>query len=765
MPHPARQQPPWRRRLLKRETDATRTPARAVTCAVDARCVALQDVRACKGGGIVRIRQAGAVAVIAALVPLCLPAHGDVSDRWVSPAKASDQVIPVQSLSVGASGTAYAAPFGNPPMQMTFVPVTGASLTVKYAIAPELVGDWLLYTAYRDMRHLEGNNASATYLRNVKSGVTTMSHAPSITVNLGDGTLLGFVGIDADPCFCSPPTRFQVVRQQPDGSGQQVETTIDFHGQPPDSWTHSGNTISFMAEGRGPRVWIYDIKSRQLSSVPHTEDTEHASVTDNFVVWSTSDKVVRRSRLTGNETSSPAPCGAPYLAATDAMIALRCPDGLYLDRLGVRTKVAIPPTGVMSTYGGDIYTAAWTDEADSGVYRIDSTGGVTRMFPLAAMPYAATPIGLTGNRIYYSDNSAKPQSAQWERPLSDTQVSTVVGGELSSGLHAGRWTSISGSRVAQQWWTRAAGWHIVVTQGGRVTRTVSTKYVPLSQLSGARLLVLDQIGRAAAFVVDLQTGTRTTVPAARAAVWGPYVYYLTNNGVWRRDLRKPSSARPEHVNACTSRGLSNWLTAWGDWVACRGAASWTLELANLRTGTVQEVRGDEPMLVDGALVYTGPADPWPVLMMDLRSAQHSVQRLVPYYALRVADEHLLAYRGSDGLLHIARLPVDTTTTPTAIYVQPPTHVHPGATTSIEVDSTKPLQHWIATLVDSSGRVRRSWAGTAPDGTVRFSWDGKLLNAAASSGRYTLTVTGTATDGSGTLTSVGSGSPKVPLTVR
>lgn len=210
--------------------------------------------------------------------------------------------------------------------------------------------------------------------------------------------------------------------------------------------------------------------------------------------------------------------------------------------------------------------------------------------------------------------------------------------------------------------------------------------------------------------------------------------------------------------------LQGNLIAWGYWVAyhCGGTPTQN-KLEALNTSTKADVTlqtGQLERIGDGVMLYQNlgvlyslnlTAAGQPVTAIgDLGSANGST--LPQIYTLDASGE-AAAWLAGDDRVHIAPLPI-AASGPTFLDAQPDPTLAAGGTWHDNLDLSKPVT-WKLVMKSRPGTTVRTLTGTATDGSIRASWNGRnTKNVAVAAGAYTWKLTATGLDAVGQTTQSG-----------
>ena len=469
----------------------------------------------------------------------------------------------------------------------------------------------------------------------------------------------------------------------------------------------------------------------------------------------------------------------------------------------VYSAVTDPGTSAveMTTPGRTINIA--TDETDvfvlmdgaaatAGVYHFP-VGGDTASPLVAYLPQPAAPItlDLTGGRVFYSDDRSTPTSV-WRRDV--TTGPLAVGGESveATDLRVDRGTSVpqsfSGMRSALITPPSVAGCSVgqsdtLTIRDGAVTQqqislpNTCWNWVGL-EMSGPRLLVRRE-GEIASTLRTAGSSTATATTSS-SVLWGPYLADR-GAGVYRRDLRRPSSAsNPLLIDSscgppnCGVGSVAVWgsKVAWEEFrpsVATVSGA--TIRAKDLATGATWSVFLGNVFLYgftlgDGVLVYAiddgnRATDLYALDLSEVSPAPVAIASIArnPEVPPPVLDDHLVSWVGPDYRIRIAPIPIPHVDhVPRYLGGLVPGAFSPNGDGKFDAwkpafDVTKALSAWTLTLRNSSSAVVKTFTGTAPRSGIRgISWNGhNAAGVAVPDGVYSWTLTGDASGGEGSLT--------------
>lgn len=373
---------------------------------------------------------------------------------------------------------------------------------------------------------------------------------------------------------------------------------------------------------------------------------------------------------------------------------------------------------------------------------------------------------LTPGALFYEDDRSStstttPTRSLFRRDVTQAAGVVTVGPETTIFTPVGSFLSASGDRYA---YSNAINTVLTVVGPGATIRNMALSAATTTdvKLSGSRLLVSTTTGDA---LTDLVTGAVRKLPAS-TNLFGRYaVWFNADGSVDRLDLttgmslrvRAAGNANPcSLVVPCTTTAAKTSAKAWGDWVVWRFDCE--IKAHNVRTGTTLTLPCNKGTSVgNGLAVSKDNAVPASLLRQDLTTSPVTTSTLATNVKKFSFDDRLVAYAdgnnaisvtsiGSSGAPGSARLL--TAATPPAFS---PNGDGSGDTWNTELDFSKPLDSWSATITDATGAPVRHFTSTAPagTGTIRATWDGNDdTGAPVGDGVYTWNVTGTAADSDG-----------------
>lgn len=373
---------------------------------------------------------------------------------------------------------------------------------------------------------------------------------------------------------------------------------------------------------------------------------------------------------------------------------------------------------------------------------------------------------LTPGDLYYEDDRASTSTTTPTRSLfrrDATQAGGVVsvGPETPIATPVGSFLSASGDRYA---YSNATNTVLTVKGPGVATRNVALSAATTTdvKLSGSRLLVSTTTGDV---LTDLVTGAVRKLPAS-TNLFGRYaVWFNADGSVDRLDLttgttlrvRAAGNANPCSLTVpCTTTAAKTSAKAWGDWVVWRFDCE--TRAHNVRTGATLTLPCNKgTSLGNGLAVSKDIAVPANLLLQDLTTSPVSTSTLAANVKKFTLDDRLVAYADGNNAISVMSISASgatgsarllTASTPPAFS---PNGDGSGDTWDAELDVSKAVDSWSATITDATGTPVRHLTSTAPagTGTIRAVWDGKDDTATpVADGVYTWNVTGTAADSDG-----------------
>jgi hypothetical protein len=572
--------------------------------------------------------------------------------------------------------------------------------------------------------------------------------------------------------------------ERTDNTGSVVST---YPGVPIEG-TDTGTDQAFVvdADSRGAVVQAWGDRGGE-SPVPSTldyldfttgdytvlDDTQYAgnavaTLSADDIVWTHAGHAlyIPRDNLTATPAAASPDGGIDYVALSGAEFGYTTTH----DAAGVKQSQRTVKTGVLGSTDftalsnsvpilepiepandGDFVVVAGNALANFGVYRL--LPGATELSANLALFGPTAPLGIdasAGRILTVIGNSTS-------HPVDQTQLRAVAQKVRASRHHATLIKSTAvdadpdpsgGNTAYLERISTGTGARAVVLNG---TEVVGSYAVPGSAfratLSGNLLLVPFYADAATpkggADLININTGVITPEPES-AALYGGTESYLAADGVRQRDLATGADTLIPNSAGCTGDPQTTILQSDGDWVFCDPSQSDGLSIAyNVATGAQVSVptaaalydqsEGVNDVILAGGHVAWIDASDRSVHVLDLATQTDDVvgtaHPAVMWHQYLALTDDFAAWVASDDTTRVVPLSASATAAPRylgAISSSKLTADSKGAAGRFrpQIDTDRPLTRWTMTIRNSRHHIVRTLRGTAPDGGVRPSWNGR-----------------------------------------
>jgi hypothetical protein len=479
-------------------------------------------------------------------------------------------------------------------------------------------------------------------------------------------------------------------------------------------------------------------------------------------------------------TESADPGDTAQIAATDAGVGyvVHNSEGSELRTIAGngsgKNEVGLPDGSYgIAAVGSRFLTAAGGRPDVAGVYSVSGTA-VTRTATVPTATYPITALVLNNSVLHYADASASGVPGDdrlWQRGVSGSnrpsfgadRVITVPGGiRVPEGATA---MSFSAGRGAVKN-TQDGSWHLLDrgNETGAIPGASDVKVSGSYVLSGGRVYRPDgELVWSEPLPDSTTTGTDdlfgSTLVYSRQTEDGKGDIWAVSD-VEHPDPQQIGEVYPTVEDCYQAPRVAIWgeILAWGS--AC---SSDGINLRNLRSQDRRDVYAAPGIgsfvLGEGTLAWQTPAG---TDVLNLRAPAGTAPIVLPGSAnALMLDDHRIARQllsgGRPGGYDVQNLSFDEKYAPRLIAPYATGGFTPDGdghadTWTPQFDITKPLKSAELSILDSTGKVVRKLAATAPDGSIRdLSWDGRNSKGVKLPvGTYQWQLTGRADDGDGTL---------------
>ncbi|KQZ88565.1 hypothetical protein ASD62_03795 [Phycicoccus sp. Root563] len=512
-----------------------------------------------------------------------------------------------------------------------------------------------------------------------------------------------------------------------------------------------------------------------LGTVPMVGSRPHINVTPSSVVllawdYATTATVYRFSRSGGalSKVTVPTP-DYPVWAANDTATLVNSP---LPHLITGNTVSSVPvPSGVALGYiaAGPSGFKVWGSGVGvSGLYAVSTTGAVGPRVASPAVSVGPTFLHLNAGRLWGADQrqdavrlGAAPETV-WSRALT-----SPVGSESVFPAKAAFWYGFDFATAGRTYLETGLGspapdaYDVTFFDGQ--TKTYMAHGSGIIAASGPYVGLLNYGAGPSAYTIRRADGALlATLPdgSSSVALFGSRLLYSYSGKLYIRDLSAATSAtNPKSLGMWSD--TAGAVSMWGDRLAYFDGAS-AIKVRDARTGTVTGSLTAQPdtLKVDDGIVVFNEGSTLKAWNGVSGSAPVVITTDSDPFAWDVEGAKVAWVGNSDQQARVGSLPATLNagkSKPRLLglmglpSVFAPNVSGQSTTWSPQIDLTKNLSSWSLVIKNSAGTaVRTLTGGTTTNASIRSAiWDGKSgAGVLQPNGSYTWTLTGVASDGSG-----------------